>query len=233
MEQNWQCGEEDARLGIYVDQLSSFRGLTEKLVRSSLIRFYEPRRGSICFQKKGTTMMVAPRQFALSTKMVRSATIAALFGAAMLSIPSNGAIAAEMSAGQPDTAKAASHRSSATSAAMKQETIDQRIAGLHKSLKITAEEESAWAGVAQAMRDNETAMKNRIAALNAEPAKRISAVEDLKIYESFTQAHVDGLKNMITAFETLYASMPEPQKAVADQVFQRFGHKGTAPGKAK
>jgi hypothetical protein len=178
-------------------------------------------------------MMVAPRQFALSTKMVRSATIAALFGAAMLSIPSNGAIAAEMSAGQPDTAKAASHRSSATSAAMKQETIDQRIAGLHKSLKITAEEESAWAGVAQAMRDNETAMKNRIAALNAEPAKRISAVEDLKIYESFTQAHVDGLKNMITAFETLYASMPEPQKAVADQVFQRFGHKGTAPGKAK
>lgn len=108
---------------------------------------------------------------------------------------------------------------------MKGETVEQRIADLHKSLKITADEETNWAAVAQVMRDNDAALKVLVAARTAEDRQKVSAVEDLTIYEKFAQAHVDGLKNLISAFQTLYATMPDPQKAVADGVFQNVGQK--------
>jgi len=118
-------------------------------------------------------------------------------------------------------APAAHHR-------MKSETVDDRIADLHRSLQITADEEANWAGVAQVMRDNDKALQTLVAARTAETRQKVSAVEDLKMYEKFAQAHTDGLKNLIVAFETLYAAMPDPQKAVADGVFQAAGQKGHA-----
>jgi hypothetical protein len=47
----------------------------------------------------------------------------------------------------------------------------------------------------------------------------MTAVEDLKTYQKFAQAHVDGLKNLISSFEDLYAAMPDAQKKIADEVF--------------
>lgn len=108
---------------------------------------------------------------------------------------------------------------------MKGETVDQRIADLHKSLQITADEETNWAGVAQVMRDNDAALQVLVAARTAENREKVSAVEDLKMYEKFAQAHVDGLKTLTASFETLYSAMPAPQKAVADGVFQSVGQK--------
>jgi acyl-coenzyme A synthetase/AMP-(fatty) acid ligase len=108
---------------------------------------------------------------------------------------------------------------------MKHETVDQRIADLHKSLKITADEETNWAAVAQVMRDNDAALKVLAAARTAEKGDKISAVDDLKMYEKFAQAHVDGLKALISSFETLYNAMPDQQKLVADGVFQAAAHK--------
>ncbi len=108
---------------------------------------------------------------------------------------------------------------------MKNETIDQRIADLHKSLQITADEETNWAAVAQVMRDNDAALKALSAARTAESREKLSAVEDLKMYEKFAQAHVDGLKNLTASFETLYSAMPDQQKAVADGVFRTVGQK--------
>jgi hypothetical protein len=108
---------------------------------------------------------------------------------------------------------------------MKGETIDQRIADLHKSLKITADEETNWTAVAQVMRDNDAALKVLAAARTAENREKVSAVEDLKMYEKFAQAHVDGLKNLISSFETLYSAMPDQQKLVADGVFRAVGQK--------
>jgi len=108
----------------------------------------------------------------------------------------------------------------------KNETVEDRIADLHKSLKITADEEANWAVVAQAMRDNDAALKTLVAARTSEAGDKLSAVDDLKMYEKFAQAHVDGLKNLIGAFETLYAGMPDQQKLVADGVFHAVGQKG-------
>ncbi len=36
-----------------------------------------------------------------------------------------------------------------------------------------------------------------------DPSK-LSAVEDLQVYEKFAQAHVEGLKSLTASFETLY-----------------------------
>lgn len=156
------------------------------------------------------TSLIKPRRH--SAFLVRPLAVAALVG---LSLCANSpAAAADAAAPQKTT-----HQ-------MKSESVEDRIADLHKSLKITVEEESNWAGVAKAMRDNDAALKVLVAARTAENREKVSAVEDLKMYEKFAQAHVDGLKNLISAFETLYATMPDQQKAVADAVFQSVGQKG-------
>ena len=109
-------------------------------------------------------------------------------------------------------------------AGQRAETVEQRIVMLHTKLQITAGEEASWAGVAQVMRDNETHMQGMISAREAEPAHHVSAPEDLRIYEHFTQAHVEGLRALRAAFETLYNTMPAEQKLVADEVFDKFGN---------
>ena len=51
----------------------------------------------------------------------------------------------------------------------------------------------------------------------------MNAVDDLKTYQEFTQARLDGLKNLTSSFKSLYDSMPADQKKNADQVFDSFG----------
>jgi protein CpxP len=69
-------------------------------------------------------------------------------------------------------------------------------------------------------------MHNLIAERTARPPGSANAVDDLKTYERFNRAHVKGLKNLISSFETLYNTMPSEQKTIADHVFQDFGHNG-------
>jgi hypothetical protein len=109
----------------------------------------------------------------------------------------------------------------------KPETVEQRIVSLHTALNITAAEEPKWNTVAQAMRDNAAAMQKLVADKMADASKGVTAVDDLKTYEKFAQAHVDGLKNLTSSFETLYKSMPDAQKKVADQVFAESRRQGS------
>jgi LTXXQ motif family protein len=151
--------------------------------------------------------------------------LAALLGAGVLVAPL--AALAQSAPSSAPAAKAASvsthHHASARM--MKRETVEQRVAMLHASLKITPAEEAQWTPVAQAMRDNEANMQKLMAETTAKPHP-LSAVDDLRTYERFTQAHVGGLKNLISSFETLYQAMPESQKALADQVFRKYGARG-------
>jgi hypothetical protein len=109
----------------------------------------------------------------------------------------------------------------------KRETVEERISGLHAALKITADEETNWAGVAQSMRENEANMQKLVAERTAEAPRSSNAVRDLRTYERFAQAHANGLKNLISSFEALYQTMPDTQKVLADQVFQKYGGRGT------
>jgi len=141
----------------------------------------------------------------------RSVAIAALLGATMLASPLSPARAAEAVAPANPVASAATET--------KGETVEQRITSLHASLKIAPEQSAKWNGVAQAMRENAASMDKMIAANRTVPSQNKTAVDDLKTYQSFAQAHVDGLKNLIGSFSTLYAAMPDAQKKVADDVF--------------
>jgi len=154
---------------------------------------------------------------------VRSVSIAALMGATFLATP----LTAISALAQTATTTAAA----VTAPETKGETIEQRITDLHVSLKITPAEETQWNGVAQAMRQNAAAMDKLVAANRTTPPQNMTAVQDLQTYEQFAQAHVDGLKNLTSAFKSLYDTMPDAQKKVADEVFRTSGH-GTPASKS-
>jgi hypothetical protein len=109
----------------------------------------------------------------------------------------------------------------AAATSSKPQTVEQRITMLKSALKITPDQEPKWDKVATAMRENAAAMDKLVKDKQAKTD--ITAVDDLKTYQDFTQAHLDGLKNLTSAFESLYDSMPADQKKNADQVFHNFG----------
>jgi hypothetical protein len=156
----------------------------------------------------------------------RSFGAAALIGASLLAAPLAPALA------QGTTAPGASSQSGTkmsardTRAAARAETVEQRIATLHAELKITPAEESNWNAVAQAMRDNAQAMEKLVS--DKASQTNMTAVEDLQTYQQFAQARVDGLKTLESSFQTLYNSMPDQQKKLADQVFQNSRHQQTS-----
>ena len=158
---------------------------------------------------------------AVRAPLLRSVAITALLGATFLATPLTAAWA------QNAPVKTAA----ATATDTKGETVEQRITDLHASLKITADQEKSWNGVAQAMRENAAAMDKLVATKRTTPPQNMTAVQDLQSYQQFAQAHVDGLKNLTAAFSTLYDAMPDAQKKVADQVFQTSGH-GPAASKS-
>jgi hypothetical protein len=45
-------------------------------------------------------------------------------------------------------------------------------------------------------------------------------VDDFKNYEHIVEAHVDGLKKVVPAFEKLYDSLSDQQKKMADSMFR-------------
>jgi len=147
----------------------------------------------------------------ISATFARSVAIAALMGATMLATPISAARAEQTAARQNQAAAGATET--------KGESVEQRITSLHAALKITADQGAQWNAVAQAMRENATSMDKLIATNRSTAPQSMSAVDDLKTYQKIAQAHVDGLKNLISSFEKLYAAMPDAQKKVADGVF--------------
>jgi hypothetical protein len=127
---------------------------------------------------------------------------------------------------EPQSMQTAFHHQGSVSSGMSRETVEQRISSLHHALKITPDEETNWTAVAQTMRWNEAAMQKLIADRKAEAPHGATALDDLRTYEKFNRAHVEGLKDLIASFGTLYNAMPDTQKVLADHVFQRFGRDG-------
>jgi periplasmic protein CpxP/Spy len=169
-------------------------------------------------------------RIAISAPVARAVTIAALMGATMLASPLSAARAdgAANPAHQLAQAAAAPSQAAAETTDARSESIEQRITSLHEALQISPKEESDWNNVAQAMRENAAAMENLASERMDQAPQSMTAVQDLAAYEKYAQAHVDGLKNLIASFTTLYDSMPDAQKKNADEVFQSFGHKGAS-----
>jgi hypothetical protein len=156
---------------------------------------------------------------------------AASFAAPMIASAQPIAAPTTQSATPEPMARPAPHAISMTHRAayrMQRETLDQRISSMHAALMITPAQEADWTKVADVMRRNDSDMQKLIADRQARAPHELSAVDDLKTYQSFTQAHVDGLIDLVASFETLYAAMPADQKAVADHVFAKYGRERVA-----
>ena len=154
---------------------------------------------------------------------LRSASISTLLAVTLLASQSF-AVQAQTAAPPPAPTSEAAPATAATAVQSKAETVEDRITSLHASLKITAGQEADWTAVAKAMRTNAASMEKLMADKAAKDPATLTAVDDLKNYEAFAQAHVTGLKKLITAFDTLYSSMPAAQKKIADDVFLSAGH---------
>jgi len=107
-------------------------------------------------------------------------------------------------------------------------TPEARIKHLHDELKITPDQETRWSGVAQVMLANASAIDGAVKD-RMRMSKGMTAIDDLKSYETIVDTHADGIKKLAIAFAPLYASMPEDQQKNADAV---FGHR-TQPSKLK
>jgi len=141
----------------------------------------------------------------------RAFAAAAILGAVLLLLPS-----AAMAQASPAPTPAAN-------AAPANSHVEARIKSLHKALQITAAQEPQWQAVADVMRDNAKTIGALIEEREAK-AKTMTAVEDLLAYEAIVDAHAAGVKKLMTAFETLYASLSDAQKKKADAEFRRRPH---------
>jgi len=97
--------------------------------------------------------------------------------------------------------------------------VETRIKDLHRRLHITPEQEAAWNSVAEVMRENAKTME-ALAHERYENASKMTAVDDLRSYSALADAHADGLKKFIPAFQQLYDSMSDKQKKNADALFR-------------
>jgi periplasmic protein CpxP/Spy len=121
----------------------------------------------------------------------------------------------------PASAPAAASAQPASGAKMQRDShVEERISELHSQLKITKDQEAQWAKVADSMRDNARTMHDLFEARRNGAASE-TAVENLKSWGDIAQAHADGNKTLLAAFQPLYDSMPDAQKKIADQVFRR------------
>jgi protein CpxP len=111
----------------------------------------------------------------------------------------------------------------------KADRVEVRIKELHAKLKITPAQEEQWNNVTRVMRENAKTMEELIKA-RSEKAKTMNAVDDLKSYAEIAEAHADGIKKFIPAFEPLYAGMSDAQKKDADKLFH---HHRSPKSKAK
>lgn len=147
----------------------------------------------------------------LAVTSAASIALASGFGGSAFAQTSN---TNKMNSGKPPAAAAATSN--------KPETVEQRISSLKTALKITPDQESKWEGVATAMRENAAAMDKLVQEKKGTMAS-LNAVDDLKTYQEFSQVRLDGLKNLISSFSTLYDSMTPDQKKNADHVFDNYG----------
>jgi hypothetical protein len=142
-------------------------------------------------------------RIAVSAPVARSVAMAALLGAAFLANPLT-ATRADSAATAPVELAQTTFYQVTTEVINAQERIVERwITSLHAALAITPGEETKWNSVVQAMRENPAVMQDLVAG-------KIGQVPP----------------GVISSFETLYNSMPDPQKKVALQLFQSFGRAG-------
>jgi protein CpxP len=134
-----------------------------------------------------------------------------------------GALLAATSVLAQTTAPAAPPAAEATQTAKPHPDVEKRITQLRTTLKITPSETKAFDDFVQVMREN----ADKIDALiqeHRQNAATLSAVDQLKVYQSLAQAHAEEMQNLVPAFSQLYDALTPEQKKIADEDFRNFSN---------
>ena len=115
--------------------------------------------------------------------------------------------------------KSRQEMASATAPDSSVEPVETHIRELHKKLRITDAQKPQWDALAQVMRNNAQKMAE-LEKRRAADAHSMTAVDVVKSYSEVIDAHEDGMKKFVPAFEDLYNSMSDSQKKIADSLFR-------------
>jgi periplasmic protein CpxP/Spy len=100
-----------------------------------------------------------------------------------------------------------------------QERVEHRIAELNAQLRITPAERQQWDQFAGVMRENARDM-DQVVMQRVQQGQSMNALQNMQSYEQMAEAHAQHVAKLVAAFKTLYDTMPDQQKQVADQVFR-------------
>jgi protein CpxP len=92
--------------------------------------------------------------------------------------------------------------------------VERQIADLQKKLHITAAQQPQFDAFAQIMRENAQAMD--VLMRQQDQNHSTNAVEDLRASAQLAEAEAEGLKRLLPALQSLYDSLPDQQKRLAD-----------------
>lgn len=143
-----------------------------------------------------------------------------------------GALAAVVMVGTFGLTQPAVAADMAPAAQAKADPVEAQIVHLRKQLQITDAQSQQFDAVAQVMRDNRSSHEAMVTDLRRNE-KTMTAVEDLQNYGKIAQDHADGVKKLAVAFETLYGSMSDDQKKMADHVFRQHKRRAMQHASAK
>jgi hypothetical protein len=163
-------------------------------------------------QRIETTMRITT---ILSCAALLAPVLAGAAAAQQAAPPLPAASAAPTQAAATPALPAASAASSAT-----QKATEQRIEALKTQLGITPEQTPLWNAFAQAMRDN-AASTDQLFQRRATSVSSMSAVDNMHSYAEIARDYANNTERLSTAFDSLYASLSDPQKQAADTLFRQ------------
>ena len=102
-----------------------------------------------------------------------------------------------------------------------QSLAERRISDLHSRLHITADQSPQWDKFAEIMRQNATEM-DQSNQQRAEKLASMSAVDNMQSFAQLEQQRAQAMQRLVPAFQALYATLSEQQKATADQLFRNY-----------
>jgi protein CpxP len=158
--------------------------------------------------------------FSSNSLTARATTAAAtLLGAIVLATPLFAASGDSMTSTKPSAASAKQEMAATSPEDRGIASVEARIRDLHSRLHITEAQKAQWDNLAKVMRENAQAMVD-LKKQRAADAKSMTAVDVVKSYSEVIQAHEDGMKKFVPAFEDLYNSLSDSQKKIADSMFR-------------
>jgi hypothetical protein len=127
--------------------------------------------------------------------------------------------ASALTPAQIDRDEPASRGQHGGSADSLQQQIEIQLHELRRELKITVEQEPQFDFFAEVLRSNVEMMSTVVRRQAEEPTT--NAMDDLKAIGELAELQQRGLQKLIPAFQTLYASLTDQQKQIADKIFRR------------